>query len=46
MLIRLSPALFSYQIFATATSTPSAEFVLSDTKRRGHEVVPPKAVGV
>lgn len=33
-LIRLSPTLFSYQIFVTATGTPTAQFVLEDTKRR------------
>jgi len=33
-LIRVSRTLFSYQIFVTATGTPTAEFVLEDTKRR------------
>jgi len=33
-LIRLSRTLFSYQIFVTATGTPTAEFVLEDSKRR------------
>jgi 2-polyprenyl-3-methyl-5-hydroxy-6-metoxy-1,4-benzoquinol methylase len=33
-LIRLSRTLFSYQIFVTATGTPTTEFILEDTKRR------------
>jgi len=33
-LIRVSKTLFSYQIFVTATGTPTAEFILEDTKRQ------------
>lgn len=39
-LIRLSKGLFSYQVFIEATSTPSVDFILRDTKQRstGHVV--------
>lgn len=34
MLIRISPTLFSYQIFVVAEATPDVEFVLDDVRRR------------
>lgn len=37
LLIRLSPTLFSYQIFVIAEGTPSVEFVLDDSKQRSLE---------
>ncbi len=36
-LIRVSPALFSYQIFVEAESTPDVDFLLRDAKQRSAE---------
>jgi glycosyltransferase involved in cell wall biosynthesis len=34
LLIRVSPTLFAYQIFAVAEGTPSVDFILNDSKER------------